>query len=72
MKLDDINLDFDINKMIEGIRDGFFKIIRIIFRMIFNLPTGVKIMLAVLLLLFTIGIGYLTWKYRDEWRYVKY
>ncbi len=72
MDLDNINLDFDINKIIEGIRDGFFKIVRTIFMMFFNLPVWVKITLAIFSVLLVIVIVYLTWKYRDEWQYVKY
>ncbi len=72
MKLDEINLDFDITGFLQSIKDGFFKIIRIILIMIYDLPTGVKVTIAILFVLFVIVIGYLTWKYRDEWRYVKY
>ena len=72
MNLDDINLDFDLNQLFESIKDSFFKIVRIIFMMFFNLPTKVKIILAVFFVLFVIGIGYLTWRYRNEWQYVKY
>ncbi len=72
MELDDINLDFDITEFLESIKDGFFKIVRIILIMIYDLPINVKITIAVIFVLFVIGIGYLTWKYRDEWRYVKY
>ncbi len=72
MNLDDINLDFDITGFLESIKDGFFKIVRIILMMIYDLPTKVKVTFAILFVLFVIGIGYLTWKYRDEWRYVKY
>ena len=72
MDLDAINLDFDITAFFESIKDGFFKTVRIIFMMIFNLPTSVKIIIAVFFLLLVIGIGYLTWKYRYEWQHVKY
>ena len=72
MNLNDINLDFDITAFLESIKDGFFKTVRIIFMMIFNLPTSVKIIIAIFFVIMVIGIGYLTWKYRDEWRYVKY
>ncbi len=72
MNLDSINLDFDINGFLESIKDGFFKTVRIILIMIYDLPTSVKITIAVFFVLLVIGIGYFTWKYRDEWRYVKY
>jgi len=72
MGIEDFNFNFDINKILENIRDSFFKTVRIIFMMIFNLPTHIKITLAILFVLFVIGIAVLTWKYRDEWRYVKY
>ncbi len=72
MNLDDINIDFDLDKIIKGVQDAFFKVVRTIFIMIFNLPKGVKIALAIFMVLLVIGIGYLTWKYREEWRYVKY
>ncbi len=72
MKLDELNFNFDLNKIFEGISDSFFKTVRLIFMMIFNLPTGIKITLAIIFLLVIISIGYLAWKYRDEWRYVKY
>ena len=72
MDLDKINIDFDINEIIELIKNGFFKTVKLIFMMIFNLPTGVKIALAIFFVLLVIGIGYLIWKYREEWRYVKY
>ncbi len=72
MNLDDINIDFDVAGFLEGIKDGFFKTVRIILMMIYDLPTNVKITIAVLFVFIVIGIGYLTWKYRDEWKYVKY
>ncbi|KKN58822.1 hypothetical protein LCGC14_0548280 [marine sediment metagenome] len=72
MGLNDLNFDFDINKIIEDIRDIIFKTVRVMFNMVFGLPTWIKITLAVLLVLSAIGIAFLTWKYRDQWRYVKY
>ncbi len=72
MGLEDINIDFNIEEMIEGLRDSFFKIIVIIFNLIFGLPIWVKITLAICFVLFVIGIAYLTWIYRDEWQYVRY
>ena len=72
MNLDEINFDFDIGGWIKNITDAFFKTVRTIFTMFFNLPMWVKITSAILLILFVIGIAILTWKYRDEWQYVKY
>ncbi len=72
MGIEDINLDFDIDSIIEGIKDSFFKTIRIMFQMIFGLPFVVKITIAIIFVLSVIGIFYLTWKSRDEWRHVKY
>ena len=70
MNIDDLNFDF--NQLLEGIKDGFFKMVRIIFIMFFNLPIWIRITLAILFVLFVIGIAVLTWKYRDKWRYVEY
>ena len=70
--LDEISLDFDITAFLESIKEGFFKTIRIILIMIYNLPTSVKIIIAVFFVIIVIGIGYLTWKYRGEWQHVKY
>ncbi len=72
MNLDNISLDFDINAILESIKDIFFKTVRTIFLMFLNLPTWVKVTFSIVLLFIVIGIGYLTWKYRDEWKYVKY
>ncbi len=72
MGIEDIKVDFDIDQIIEGIRDSLFKTVRIVFNLIFGLPISVKITIAILFVLSVIGISYLTWKYRDEWRYVKY
>ena len=72
MNLDELSLDFDVNKILEGIKDGFFKIVRTIFTMFFGLPMWIKITMAVIFILVVIGIAILTWKYRNEWRYVKY
>ena len=72
MNLDNISLDFDINAILESIKDIFFKTVRTIFLMFLILPTWVKVTFSIVLLFIVIGIGYLTWKYRDEWKYVKY
>jgi len=72
MGLEDINIDFDIGEMIEGANNAVFKTFKIIFTMFVDLPPFVKITMAILFVLFTIGIGFLTWKYRDEWMHVKY
>lgn len=72
MDLSDLSVDLDISKMIKGIKDAFFKTVRIILLKIYNLPLGVKITLAIILILIVSGIGFLTWKYRKEWQHVKY
>ena len=72
MNLDDINFDFDFMGMIKGVGDIIFRTIRIIFVMFLNLPTPVKITMAIVFILLVMVIGYLTWRYREEWRYVKY
>ena len=72
MGLDDINIDFDLGKMIEGFKNAMFKTVRIIFLFFINLPKGAKITLLILFMLFVVGIGILAWKYRYEWQNVKY
>ncbi len=72
MDLDNLNIDFDVNEIIDSIKDFLFKTVRIIFVMFFNLPMWIKITLAVFFTLGIIGIGYLTWKYRYEWQHVKH
>lgn len=69
MAINDIS--FDINNLVSGFRDSFFKTAKIILVMIFNLPMWVKIPLAIISILLVIGIAILTWKNRDEWRHVK-
>ena len=72
MRLDDINLDFDIEGMANDLKNIIFDIMKIIIDMVSGLPAWVKITMAALLILTAIGIGILTWKYRHEWMYVRY
>ena len=65
------DISFDVNRLVIGFKESFFKTIKIIFTMIFNLPTWVQIPIAIIFVLFVILIAYLTWKNRDEWRHVK-
>lgn len=65
------DISFDIDTFFGGLKDSFFKTIKIIFTMIFNLPMWVKIPISIIFVLFVILIGYLTWKNRNEWRHVK-
>ena len=65
------DISFDVNKLVIGFKESFFKTIKIIFTLIFNLPMWVKIPMAIIFVLFVILIAYLTWKNRDEWRHVK-
>ena len=65
------DLSLNIDNLVTGFKNSFFKTLKIIFIMIFNLPIWVKIPLAIIFVLFVIGIAILTWKNRNEWRHVK-
>jgi len=69
MDLGFLAIDFDQIFSVIGV--VLMKAVKIPFRMIHGLPSGVKLGLTIFLVIITLIIALLVWKNRDEWRTVE-
>lgn len=69
MALSDMFKGLDFNKFVDYLMDMAFKVLRIPFDFWNNLAWYIKIPIYAIILLFSIFLAYVTWKYREAWRY---
>ncbi len=69
MGIEDIASAFDINKIMDYMMDIGFKIVKYPFDIWLGLPSIVRYIVYGIIIAIAILITYVTWKYRDAWRY---
>ena len=69
MPIEDIIGNISIDKIFDYVMDIFFQIVKYPFNIWNNLPDYVRYGVFGIIFLFAIFIAYITWKYRDAWRY---
>jgi len=69
MGIEDLAESLDINKFINYMIDGFFNIAKYPFGIWNSLPAWVRLTTYAIILIIAIFLGYITWKYREAWRY---
>jgi membrane protein YdbS with pleckstrin-like domain len=63
------NINIDFESWVKIILGFLFKIAKIPFTYWNGLPPWIRWIVYVLILLFAIFMGWVTWKFKDEWRY---